>query len=70
MNGTIDVHGLCFHWRIEEDGGARCTLHVCFGDLATSRCYDARLSLKQAEEEARSLAPLAVSGRAEARELT
>jgi hypothetical protein len=60
MNGTVDVHGLCFHWRVIEGKGPNsccCTLHVNFGDLSTSRSYETLLSAMQAEHEAKALAP-------------
>jgi hypothetical protein len=34
MDGTVDVHGLKFHWRLERDDARTCTLKIAFGDLA------------------------------------
>jgi hypothetical protein len=55
MDGTVDVHGMCFHWRVEGKDPNGCTLHVSFGDFSTSRSYDNGLSAIQADTKRKRL---------------
>jgi hypothetical protein len=64
MDGTIDVHGLKFHWQLERDDARTCTLTIAFGDLTASHRCNAGLTKEQIEEQARLLASSTISATA------
>jgi hypothetical protein len=64
MDGTIDVRGLKFHWRLERDDARTCTLKIAFGDLAAVHRCNAGLTKEQIEEQARLLASSTISATA------
>jgi hypothetical protein len=59
MDGTIEVHGLRFRWKVTRGRGpARHSLSVQFGDRYASRAYLKPLTREEAEREAAKLVPL------------
>jgi hypothetical protein len=61
VEGTIDVHGMKFHWRLQRDDARTCTLKVAFGDLVASHRCNAGLTKEQIEKQARLLASSTIS---------
>ena len=59
MEGTIELHGLRFRWKVTRGRGpARHSLYVQFGNRSVNRAYLRPLSREEAEDEAEKLVPL------------
>jgi hypothetical protein len=58
MNGTLDSHGMTFHWEFTGAPSSRSgyRLRVSFGELELERDYPVRMSRTRAEKEAARLA--------------